>query len=309
MTATGYRTLNRARRVAQVAMLAVLVAIPLLSAAGIHWLIGTLYALSIGPLDIADPAMALQTLLLTRSVYLPLLLAAALPVALALVLGRVFCSWLCPYNTLAEWADGLQRRFFRKRWARLRRRAPAANPRPAVYWGIFGGLLVLTLLAGLPLLAFLSAPGILSSQLSQAMLGAGVGLELALVGGVLAAEIAVARRFWCKYACPVGATLALCHTRWTLRIRREPAACACRVGGEACRAVCPLGLAPTAGEVHPYCFNCGACLAACEKVRNHALTFAFAGVGPVRPPGGNGRPRPVAAGSHTAPGREEATRP
>jgi ferredoxin-type protein NapH len=273
--AISYRALNRTRRAAQLATLALLVAIPLLNAAGSHWLVGTLYSLSIGPVDLADPAMALQTVLLTGSVYLPLLVAAALPIGLALLLGRVFCSWACPYNTLAEWADGLERRLIRKRWSRKHRRAVVSNPRPLLYWGIFGGLLLATLALGFPLLAHLSAPGVLSSQLSQGLLGMGVGIEVALVGGLLAAELAVGRRFWCKYACPVGATLSLFRAPRTLRVVADRQACRCPSGGEACRVACPLGLDPRAGGLQPCCFNCGQCLAACQKTRRSALRFSF----------------------------------
>jgi ferredoxin-type protein NapH len=270
-----YRRLQSARTALQLFVLLFLIAVPVLNWLGIHWIIGTLYSISIGDLDIADPAMALQTTLLTRELYGPLLLAAAIPAVLALVFGRVFCSWMCPYNTLAEWADNARRFLFRKRWTAARVRVVPANPKPFIYWGIFTVLLVAVLVAGLPLLSYLSAPGILSSQLSQGILGFGVGPELALVALLLVAEIALARRFWCKYACPVGAGLSLFRGRRTMRITRDAERCGCKPGGEACRIACPLGLAPKEGDVYPYCFNCGSCLKACEKTRRSALQFSF----------------------------------
>ncbi|MFW6330308.1 MAG: 4Fe-4S binding protein [Gemmatimonadota bacterium] len=277
MITFSYRRLNTARKAFQVLAVAFLVAVPILNWLGVHWLLGTLYSLSIGELDIADPAMALQTVLLTGTFWVPLLLAAAIPVLLALVFGRVFCSWICPYNTLIEWMDGLEKRVFRSRWLKKRRRPAEGNPRRAIYWTIFGGLLLATLLAGLPLLAWLSAPGILSSQLSQGILGMGLGLELVLVLGLLVLEVAIARRFWCKYACPVGATLALARAPWTLHVAHDDERCGCPRGAEACHIACPLGLQPRAAEsLAPYCYNCGSCVAACEKTRRGALRFSFA---------------------------------
>jgi polyferredoxin len=162
-----------------------------------------------------------------------------------------------------------------RRRAAARRAGVPANPRPFIYWTIFAGLVLVTLVAGLPLLSYLSAPGILSSQLSQGILGLGLGIELALVGGLVIAEVALAKRYWCKYACPVGAGLSLFRGSRTMRVVREAERCGCKPGGEACRSVCPLGLSPKDGDIYPYCFNCGTCLKACEKMRRSALGFGF----------------------------------
>jgi ferredoxin-type protein NapH len=275
MEHVSYVRLQSARGAMQLFVLLFLVAVPLLNLAGVRWIIGSLYSISIFDLDIADPAMALQTTLLTRELYGPLLLAAAIPAVLALVFGRVFCSWVCPYNTLVEWGDRVRSKLPFSRRAAARGGAVPANPSPVIYWAVFAGLLLLTLAVGLPLLAYLSAPGILSSQLALGIMGFGVGVELALVGGLVIVEVALARRYWCKFACPVGAGLSLFRGRHTMRVVRAAERCACSQGGDACRAVCPLGLAPKEGDVFPYCFNCGQCLKACEKMRHSALSFGF----------------------------------
>jgi ferredoxin-type protein NapH len=272
----SYRALNRTRTGVQVLAVAFLVAVPVLNWLGVHWLLGTLYSLSIGGLDIADPAMALQSFLLTRSVYVPLLLAVVIPVGIALAFGRVFCSWICPYNTIHDWLDRIERRVLRGRWLRRHRRVAGRNPRRAVYWAVFATLLIVTALVGLPVLAYLSAPGILSSQLSRAILGPGVGPELALVAALMGLEVVIARRVWCTYACPVGATLALFRTPRTLRVIHHEARCTCPAGASPCTVACPLGLVPRRDEtLAPYCYTCGACVAACEKTRRGALSFGF----------------------------------
>jgi ferredoxin-type protein NapH len=275
VSAVSWRSLDRMRGAVQLFVILFLVAVPVLNLMGIHWVTGTLYSISFGRLDIVDPAMALQTTIVTRDLYLPLLLAAAVPVLLAVMFGRVFCSWMCPFNTLAEWLDSAKRRLFRKRWLAAAKRRVPANPRPVLYWSIFAALLLFIAVARVPLLALLSAPGIMSSHLAQAVFGFGVGAELVLVGVLLVAEAALARRFWCKYACPVGATLSLFRTPRTLRVLNDETACVCPPGAEACRVACPLGLRPREADVYPYCFNCGSCLAACQKTRRSALYFSF----------------------------------
>lgn len=287
-----YQNLSRVRTGVQIFSVLFLFAVPVLNWLGVRWIIGTLYSISIGELDIADPAMALQTILLTKDVYLPLLIAAALPMVLAFVFGRIFCSWMCPQNTFSEWIALIQKRYFKKRWMQTHRAVIANNPHPAWYWSIFAGLVLLVVVTGLPLLSYLSMPGIISSQIAQSILGMGMGLEAALVVIILTAETVIARRFWCKYLCPVGAMLALFNARRTLRLHHDETLCDCKRDAEPCHYVCPLALAPKQAHVYPYCFNCGLCVAVCEKTGKRALTFRF---------GGNSSQKPSEANMEAAP--------
>lgn len=276
-----YRRLNRYRRWVQVLSLLLFAAIPVLNGYGIHTLIGTLYSLSIGDLDIADPVMVLQTVLLSRQIYVPLLLAVWVPVVIAWLFGRVFCSWVCPQNTLSEWIDAVQQRLFARRWKQVHHFKYGKNPHAAWYWLIFGLLILLTAVLGVPLLAYLSAPGIITSSLSQAILQHHVGVEILLVLGVLVVEAAIFRRFWCKYGCPVGAGLALFQGRRSLRVHFNSDLCDCKPGTAPCYAECPLHLAPKeTATLYPYCFNCGLCVTFCEKA-GRALTFGFSAADPM----------------------------
>lgn len=270
-----YKRLNQVRRVIQIFTLLLLIAIPLLNRFEINWIIGSLYSVSIGQLNIVDPLMALQTILLSKEIYLPMLIGMTVPVLLALIFGKIFCSWMCPYNTFTEWIDGLEKRFFRKHWARKHSRLITRNPRPAWYWSIFAGLLLLMLVFGVPLMGYLSAPGIISVEIAGLVIGAGVGLQLGFIAIVLALEALFARRFWCKYLCPVGAMLALFRTRKTLRIHYNPAQCDCKSAITPCHYVCPLQLSPKSENVYPYCFNCGLCVRVCEKTGNLSLSLKF----------------------------------
>ncbi len=270
-----YRTLHRLRSAVQIFSLLFLFAVPLLNLLGIHALLGTLYSLSLGGVEITDPLMVLQTILLTKQIYLPLLLGVILPVLLALVFGRVFCSWMCPQNTLSEWLDTLLKRFARKPWQRMHRRLIASNPSPARYWAIFVAILLMTFLVARPVLNYLSLPGIISSAISQSVLHMSLGFEIIFVLIILGSEVFLARRYWCKYICPVGATLAVFRGKATMHLEYDATACACHAQTAPCHYACPLQLSPKRDNVYPYCFNCGLCLSACEKTGNAALTFSF----------------------------------
>ncbi|NUO84300.1 4Fe-4S binding protein, partial [candidate division KSB1 bacterium] len=215
----------------------------------------------------------LQTILLTKQIYLPLLLSVILPVVLTLIFGRVFCSWMCPQNTLSEWLDALHKRFWKSHWLRAHRRPIEKNPSPMLYWSLFAALVLAALLFALPMLSYLSLPGIISSSISQSILGMGFGIEIALVLLILISELLLARRYWCKYACPVGAMLAVFRCKYTMHLVYDESQCACHLQTEPCHYVCPLQLSPKRENVYPYCFNCGLCTAVCEKTGRAALTF------------------------------------
>ncbi|MFZ0389197.1 MAG: 4Fe-4S binding protein [Calditrichia bacterium] len=264
-----YHHLTQLRRIMQSAMLVVLIALPLLNKAGVHWLSGTLYSLRTGPVPIADPAMALQTFLLNRAIISELLIAVLLPAVLALALGRVFCSWLCPFDLLAA---GLLK--FRKPQNRNGDGPRNRNPRARKYWLVFAALLLLIVISGVPLVVFLSMPGLISSQISDALFWGVIGIEASLIPAALLLEFFSGRRIWCKYICPVGAALALFRSPLTLKVDFQKQRCTCSPNHLPCNVACPLHLDPRRAGIYPYCYNCGDCINRCMG-EGRALSFSF----------------------------------
>lgn len=262
-----YKHLLLIRRVSQIFVLFAMVLIPFLNKMGIHRIYGTLYSMNIGELNIADPAMILQTTLLLSDVYIPLIMAGIIPIILAFTLGKVFCSWICPYNLIAEFAVKL-------RWNLLKNKKPSRNHNPEkyIYWVVYGILLMVMLLVGAPLFTFLSMPGIISSQLTGAVFSGSIGIEIFLVFTILFLEFFVSPRFWCKYGCPVGATLAFVHPQPIMQVSFNSQKCICRTEFLPCQLACPLNLDPRRDGIYPYCFNCGSCMDACRN-EGQALNF------------------------------------
>jgi ferredoxin-type protein NapH len=238
----------------------VIAALALLSPlAGLTWFLGTYSAsLLFGRLHLADPFAALQVGLL------PLAAAAAPVVVLNLLLGRVFCGWLCPMGFLLEGVDWLRRRLgLRDRrlpgWAR---------------WPLAGGLLVASLATAQPLAEWLGP----QSNLARLLLF-GLAWEALIIPAVALADLAVARRFWCRTLCPAGVTYGLLAGAGALRVALNDDKC--HRCGE-CLTACPQGrftLQDAVGRksarlvADPQaCMACGACLDACPS---HALAFRF----------------------------------
>ncbi|MDP3695620.1 MAG: 4Fe-4S binding protein, partial [Desulfocapsaceae bacterium] len=102
----------------------------------------------------------------------------------------------------------------------------------------------------------------------QAMLAP--GLMISACGLLVLGMNLVTRRFYCRYFCPLGATLNLIGSRRKLRVRMEHDRCT--VCGP-CDRRCPLGLSPVNGmAVSLYCWNCGECVDVCQS---QALAFQW----------------------------------
>lgn len=270
-----YRHLSALRRSVQFLALFFIFIIPFLNKQGINAIIGTYYSISIGQLDIVDPSIMLQSILLTKEVYFPLFLAGILPLIFTLFFGKAFCSWICPYNLLAEFGDKMRRKIYPKSIAKRNK-----NPKPHIYWFVFGSILIVLTISGIPLITLLSFPGLISGQAADAVFSAAIGIEILLVVFVLLLEVFIWPRFWCKYACPVGAMLAVVRSKHTLSIAYDPVVCAnnCPVnshGLSACNSACPLQLNPRQSGIYPYCYNCGACVDACQNEGGKSIKFTF----------------------------------
>ncbi len=266
-----YRHLHFFRRLSQWAAVLLILLIPFLNRHGYHQMMGTFYSIRIGHLDIMDPALMFQTILLTKQISFSALLAGTFPLILAIVLGRVFCSWVCPYNLLAEYVAKLRKIVFPQKKYVLNH-----NPKPHWYWIIFGLVVTTLMILGIPLITLTSFPGLISSEAADLILNGTIGVEVVLIIIVVLLEFFIAPHFWCKYACPVGATLALFRYRHTLHVQFDPKGCHCdSIKMLPCNSVCPLGLDPRHKDIHPYCYNCGECIYSCHQHHGESLRFSF----------------------------------
>ncbi len=267
-----------ARRIAQTVAIALLFAIPILNKEGITVLSGSLYSLAIGPVWITDPLSGVQTIITTLGADSALLLSLLLPLVFSLLFGRVFCGWICPQNTLSELFDYISRKSPLARGgstegARLLKSPLSAKPRYAV----MVALLITTAIAGFPVANLISAPGIISVEVTRYFYEGSVGYELGLVGLIILFEMVVIRRAWCNYVCPVGSFLGLFRVKKTLKVAyRKDAGQGCSKCGVCARA-CQLGLNPMGGRIYPLCHNCGDCISACGSVKgkDNPLSFRF----------------------------------
>lgn len=219
-----------------------------------------------------DLNSALQVMLAHKHIIVNLVIGTAtIFVGWLLLGGRTFCSWVCPYHLLAEFAEKLHLKLAAtklvsdqniNRWLRT------------VFWAVFALLAAAT---GYTVFEAISPTGILSRALIY-----GPGLALLWVLALLVFEVFFVRRAWCRYACPIGLTYGVVGIFSPLRVkyRLEP----CLHEGD-CRKVCLVphvldtvikGRAPdTEVPIGPDCTRCGLCVDACPT---GALTFEVKGL-------------------------------
>lgn len=238
----------------------------------IQLLEGSLTASRLLGFHLADVYSSLLVMLAQKHVAVNLVIGAT-TVALfwGLVGGRSFCSWVCPYHLVAEWAEMLHLRLARA--GRVRDHAIHRGVR-VVLWVLFA---VLAFVTGHTLFLTLNPIGVLSRALVY-----GPSLALAWVGMLLVFEVLYARRAWCRYVCPIGLTYGVLGAGAPVRVTYDLEVCAHE--GE-CRKVCEvphvldLTIKGRADEVKldvgPDCTRCGLCVDVCPT---GALRYELKGV-------------------------------
>lgn len=257
------------RRLTQCSVFAVMFLIPLLNLYEIYAVTGTFYAVNIGGLGIADPVVIFQALFASGSLSTPLLGAAVFSVFGALLLGRVWCGWMCPYHLLADCVAWIRAKAGLKLF-RKDAQAPfvVAHSFQANMWR-YGFLILGTVAAGaigIPVLNYVSAPGILSTEAMILVKERSVSLEFGFVAILLLLELLILPRFWCRLFCPTGAFLPLFRGPFTMHVGttiKEPRSACCT--GNYCSAACPMGLAAFREGRNLLCTNCGRCIDACRS--------------------------------------------
>lgn len=217
---------------------------------------GWYQSIGIGDFWIVSPLEGLESLLVTRQAFGPLITALLLPTALAMIMGRVFCSWICPITFLTELGEKIKSLFSKRtstpeRWRLMRQ----------MLWLTLALELFVTLVLGAPIFVFLSPPGLIGRELMTLVFFHSLTLEGVVILIALALNL-TSKRFYCRYLCPLGACLALLGRH--RRVRLENVMQDCR-GCGTCDQACPMGLKPSVGEgMSPYCWNCGSCIDHCH---------------------------------------------
>ena len=233
---------------------------------------GALTASRVLGFHFADLNSTLQVTLAFKTVLINLVIGTTTVIVLYILFGgRTFCSWVCPYHLLAEWAEILHLKLVKKG---LIKDHPLHRATRSVLFVIFA---VLAFVTGYTIFENISPVGILSRAMTY-----GTIVGLVWVGALLLIEVFYSRRFWCRYICPIGLTYGMTGGVAPVRVHYDAQFC---MHEGKCREVClvphvldmtKLGYGKDAAHaVGPDCTRCGMCLDVCPT---GALTFNVKGL-------------------------------
>lgn len=219
-----------------------------------NFFFGSLASSSFLGITLTDPFAALQVFLASREISF-VYGGGALIIFLfyLIVRGRVFCSWVCPLNTLLEMTDKI-RKFVRLPDKPLNRHSKK-------YYAL--AVLVLSFLIGVPIFEIFSPIGFTMRNL---LFTYGIGIWF--IVAIILFDLLVSKRGWCRYVCPLGGFYQYIGKAGLFQVKFNHDAC---VGCTTCRSVCfadPEILEPSINRESQYvkagdCSLCGACVDHC----------------------------------------------
>ena len=215
----------------------------------------------------ALPVLLIEGTFISKTAVSNLWILGAL-VAGLILLGPVFCGWICPLGSLGEWLYALRRRF-----NRASMEPPAVLARQLT-WGR---------LAVFVLVLFMSwkTKSIWFEEIDPYkaifhMNVESISAVVLIVGFVLLSLLV--ERAWCRWLCPLGIFNGLVGKMALVKIRRNKASC---IHCGACSKACParIGVAEVEEVSDSRCLGCQRCIEACPVAETLQLRSASAPAG------------------------------
>ncbi len=181
-------------------------------------------------------------------------------VAIAFLLRKAFCSWLCPMGTISEylWRAGRKifgRNFQISNWVDIPLRGLKYLLLGFFVWAV-------TSMSAQGIEAFMRSDYGIIADVKMLNFFRFLGETGAIVLAIVIVASIFVQNFWCRYLCPYGALLGLTSLLSPLRIRRNPETC---IDCAKCAKACPSGL-PVDKLItikSAECTGCLECVATC----------------------------------------------
>ncbi len=157
----------------------------------------------------------------------------------SLVVGRVFCGYVCPPGALQELAY----------LAPLRKVKVPSSITAKLRWVVFAAMIALAVGLSINLTKIVGLP-----DLFHLVIGPGLVIFLAII--LLSTVI---YRPFCRFICPFGALSSLLSWKSLYGVRRNSSCVDCG----RCEKVCPPQVLK--GRAGSECYLCGRCMATCHK--------------------------------------------
>ena len=186
-----------------------------------------------------------------RHIEMSTMVIFAVVLVLTLLFSRGFCSWICPFGSIQEWIGRIGKMIFRKRfnptgaWDRVLRNFKYVVLAVIIALTWWSGTLVFRDYD--PFLAFFR----LGEDMEKTPWAYGA-LLVVLLGSLFI------ERFFCKYACPLGAVLGILGKIGLTKVHRDVDACtSCNICQQKCHAhIDFLSVEDIKSAECDYCLDC-----------------------------------------------------
>lgn len=275
------------RRLSQLVVLALFLAGP---AFGV-WILRGNYSSSklFGAIPFTDPLLMLQSLLTGYWPHLTALLGAVIVLVLYGVLaGRLYCSWVCPFNPISDLAAWMRRKLGIRTNVNLSNRLRYFILIAVLVGSAVSGVVVWEWLNPISAvgrgLIYTAGQSVTLESIGRVLFfGFGAGIWLILA--IFLFDLFVLKNGWCGHLCPVGALYGAVGRKGLVHIAADKRA-ACSKCMD-CIHVCPephVLTTPLFGKqdnhliLNQECTRCGRCIDVCsEKVFSIKARFHQSG--------------------------------
>ena len=189
---------------------------------------------------------------------------------MSFLIGKSFCSWLCPVGFISEMVGSLSDKIFKKR-IEMPKFLDIALRSLKYLLLAFLFYSVIFLMGGRAVKAFLDSPYNIVADIKMYYFFANISRLSAIVLLILLFLSLIFRNFWCRYLCPYGALLGLVSLLSPAKIKRNKDTC---IDCEACTKACPSAI-----KVHKVsfvlsdeCTSCMNCIESCPVKNTLYLT-------------------------------------
>ena len=188
--------------------------------------------------------------------------------------GTVVCGWVCPQNTLAEWANHMTSKLLGKRAeVSLTGEAPLVSSakNKALSWSLLGAaFFAASMFFALIPLFYFYPPGLVWSFITwqeDARLAGSLHWIYTICVLIIFLDIAVIRHFWCRFSCIYRIWQHSFKTKQTLHVKYDASRADECAKCNYCATTCFIDIDPRKTDIYDSCINCGECIDACNELQ------------------------------------------
>jgi len=212
---------------------------------------GSICTLTVGEITLSCPLGFLQGTVGASAILIGIIGSIAIPILIALLVGRIFCGWICPASLGFELFRNLHTS---RKPTRLTRR----NPIQFLGFIFLGAFLVSSALFHYPFFCIFCPVGVICRNvISYTQYGA-LGMDMIFIPALILFEAVFAR--WCPEICPLGAMTTIFSRFNFLNPRINEAKC---IKCQICNRVCPMRVQVLEGKDLNSCSKCLKCSENC----------------------------------------------